>query len=368
MRAQRVFVVADDLRVLPELPEGDGVDGRDRGQLAELARWDKPRDLRVLGQQHLHRGDLAGPDRGHSNEGVEDGSGADHAEQDGIDDDKRESAVGRRAEQLVDGSGERQPEERHEDDAADKSDEKAENDGENKRGQRPRNAARNDAHQAGMGRDDPVGEQEGSLGQKGADQAFFPANQDAEPDHDDDRQINQVHSATPLSPMAPRNSTPGVSSNPTCCRHARSFAGHARAIVKADELEKSLESPAVPLDIDAALHEGRRRRYQLKHEVVERLDAHRHGDIRIRCPALAGGEASIGDTDFEDEIGNAHFVGLGHPDSNVWIKDSAHRHEVGSRNHRVGLFRCPEKAGTPSPERDYRGFERLACFGQLIDG
>src|SRR5216683_3169101 len=36
LRAQRVFVVIDDLRVLPELRKGKGVGRRDRGELAEF--------------------------------------------------------------------------------------------------------------------------------------------------------------------------------------------------------------------------------------------------------------------------------------------------------------------------------------------
>src|SRR5207248_8427496 len=61
--------------------------------------------------------------------------------------------------------------------------------------------------QAGMRRDDPEGQQKGRLGEQGTDQPVAPSDQNAQPDDQDDAEVNQVHWATPLSPMAPRNST-----------------------------------------------------------------------------------------------------------------------------------------------------------------
>ena len=100
-----------------------------------------------------------------------------------------------------------------------------------------------------MRRDDPVAEQEGPFRQQWADQAIFPSNQDAEPDHHDDREINQVHAATPLSPMAPWNSTTGAG------------ASIAQALVEADDLDKSLQRLLVALlDLHTPTRQGCRRR------------------------------------------------------------------------------------------------------------
>src|SRR2546430_15426483 len=103
--------------------------------------------------------------------------------------------------------------------------------------ERARDAGRNHAGQAGMPRLEPVAEQEGPFRQQGPNQAVFPSNQDAEPDRDDDREVNQVHAATPLSPMAPRNSTSGAA------------ADLSRLPVEADHFDKALEGLRVaPLD------------------------------------------------------------------------------------------------------------------------
>src|SRR6266704_2476881 len=147
-----------------------------------------------------------------------------------------------------------------------------------------------------MRRDDPVAEQEGPFRQQGPDQAILPSNQDAEPDHDDDRQVNRVHMATPLSPMAPRNSTPGAA------------ADLSRLPVEADHVDKALEGLRVaPFDIDATPSQG--------------------GGLRI--------------------------------------EDPTHRHEIGARNHDVGLARLAQEAGAPASQRDHGLLERLTRLRQL---
>ena len=59
---QGVLVIVDDLRVLAELRDRDGMERRDARELAELTGGHHGRGLRILGQQHLHRRHLRGLD------------------------------------------------------------------------------------------------------------------------------------------------------------------------------------------------------------------------------------------------------------------------------------------------------------------
>src|SRR2546429_9791226 len=65
-----------------------------------------------------------------------------------------------------------------------------------------------------MGGGDPEGQQKRGFGEEGADQPVTPSDQNAQPDDQDDAEVNQVHGAEPLSPMAPRNSTPPTAPPP----------------------------------------------------------------------------------------------------------------------------------------------------------
>src|ERR1700682_3888064 len=206
-RAQRSLVIIDHLRVLAQLRQANRMGRRDGRELAKLTGRDETRDLRILGEQHLHRGDLRCPNGRSRRERVQHGAGAGHADQDDIDDDKRQAAVGRGAQDLVDATGQREAEERHEDHAAEESDDQAKRDREDENGQRARNARGNEAGKTGVGRHDPVAQEERSLSQERPDQPLAPADQNAQADHRDDRHVNQVHTATPLSPMPRGNST-----------------------------------------------------------------------------------------------------------------------------------------------------------------
>src|SRR3989475_10570111 len=93
-RAERSLVVVDRLRVLAELRQPNREGACDRRELAELPRQDETGDLRALGEQHLHRGDLGRLNRADLRERVEYRARAGQAEQDSIDDAKRERSVG----------------------------------------------------------------------------------------------------------------------------------------------------------------------------------------------------------------------------------------------------------------------------------
>ena len=136
--------------------------------------------------------------------------------------------------------------------------------------------------------------------------------------------------------------------------------------MKADDLKKSLDGVGVTLDGDAAVGQGGRRRDQLKHQIVERPDVHRHHYIGVRCLALAGAEASVANTDFEDEIVNADLIGLGNSGGGVRIENSAHRHKVGARDHDIGLSWCAKKASAPATERHEGRFQGLPSFRQQV--
>src|SRR5206468_5401192 len=66
----------------------------------------------------------------------------------------------------------------------------------------------NQRDQAWMRGDDPEGQQKRRLGEERADQPVTPTDQNAQPNDQDDAEVNEVHGATPLSPMSGRNSTP----------------------------------------------------------------------------------------------------------------------------------------------------------------
>src|SRR5207245_5740185 len=83
-RAERSLVVVDHLRVLAELRQPNRVGACDRGELAKLTRRDKTGDLRVLGEQHLHRGDLGRLNRADLRERVEHRAGTGQANEDDI--------------------------------------------------------------------------------------------------------------------------------------------------------------------------------------------------------------------------------------------------------------------------------------------
>src|SRR5438128_4602566 len=134
----------------------------------------------------------------------------------------------------------------------------------------------------------------------------------------------------PLWPISPRNSM----------SRALRLVDHARTPVKAHDPDESLQRFwATLVDLDATICHGPSRRHEVKHQGVERLDVHCQDHIRVARLTLAGHEASFGDTDFEDQVGNPHLVGLVEAGRGLGIEDAAHRHEIGPRDHDVGLFR-----------------------------
>src|SRR5439155_13241164 len=163
---------------------------------------------RVLGQQHLHRRDLAGLNGARLDQGVEHGSGTHQAEQHDVDDHKRQPAVDAGSQKIVQRPRQRQPEKGLEHEATDDADEQAQADGQHEWGERTGNPGWNQRDQAGMCRDHPEGQQKRRFGEEGPDQPITPSDQNAQPNDQDDAEVNEVHGATPLSPMSGRNSTP----------------------------------------------------------------------------------------------------------------------------------------------------------------
>src|SRR5436309_1484451 len=208
------LVVIDHSRVLPELAQREWMNRGDRGQLAELAGGDEAGRLRVLGQQHLHRRDLAGLNGARLDQGIEHGSGTHQAEQHDVDDHKRQPAVDGGAQKFVQRPRQRQPEKGLEHEATDDADEQAQADGQHEWGERTGNPGWNQRDQAGMCRDHPEGHQKRRFGEEGPDQPITPSDQNAQPNDQDDAEVNEVHGATPLSPMSGRNSTPATPTLP----------------------------------------------------------------------------------------------------------------------------------------------------------
>src|SRR5438094_5247722 len=187
------LVVIDHSRVLPELAQREWMNRCDRGQLAELAGGDEAGRLRVLGQQHLHRRDLAGLTGARLDQGIEHGSGTDQADQHDVDDHKRQPAVDGGAQKFVQRPRQRQPEKGLEYEATGDANEQAQADGQHEWGERTGNPGWNQRDQAGMRRDHPEGQQKRRFGEEGPDQPITPSDQNAQPNDQDDAEVNEVH-------------------------------------------------------------------------------------------------------------------------------------------------------------------------------